>query len=124
MDINSFIRPFANICDYLKALKIIQERFSVKTKNYDEITYAICSTINGQFTLPSITNFIDSVVMFPKNSGIEFFRTLPTNKDTMYRRVLTPNIELCIICPNEIKLIIGKVKLLKEPMLYKNDGIG
>ena len=124
MNINEFLRPFDNMSDYLKALKLVHECFSVKTKNYHEVCTIISSNIMGQFTQQAISNFIDSATLFPRQSGLEFFKLSPALKDQTLKTVLTPEIQFCIICPTPIKLYVSKCKLLKEPMLYRNEGIG
>ncbi len=125
MSLSELISPFENLTCYLRAVKIVHNAYSAKTKNYDEVCLAINEHIKSNFNNRIIKNFIDNVVLYRESSGLNFFdsESAGSSSNTI-SKVLTPNVDICVFCTKPSDLVIKKIRLLKEPILYKNDGIG
>ena len=125
MSLSELISPFENLECYLRAVKIIHSSYSVKTQNYDEVCLAIDQQMKSYYANRIIRNFIDNVLLYRDYSGINFFDSEPVGSSNhILNKVLTPNVDICVFCTEPSRLVIKKIRLLKEPILYKNEGIG
>ena len=122
------IDPFTSLGEYFIAINVIKQHFSSKTKNYECVANLINSQLKNRIGLSKIMQFVDHLIMYPNETGYNCFQSLNLYKDQSDKPifsdhiVLTPSVDKCVFCKE--KLTIKKISLFKEPILYRNEGIG
>ena len=127
-----FLKPFNSINHYIQALQIISTVYSPSEKNFTDTANIVNKVIECSLSIKHLTHFVERVINFPVNYGLDFmrnsekFRTdlrsfnLLNNKPT---RVLIPTATKCYFC-KDIDLVYKATRFEKSPLIYATSRIG
>jgi hypothetical protein len=116
-----------------KAMHIVNDIFSHKLKNYEQVTKLINIMLNKTFSVEIVKQFIEQLKIYPKLYGFLEIQSHAKFKEEIRIKcrqsaipsvILTPTVVSCLNCKSDHKLEPKSTKFNKEPLLFGVTCIG